>query len=231
MQTSTRIYKKAPDTTERKTQVGCRVPDSVYSKLHDEMHANRYTSFSAFLETLLINHINDQDVNNKLRDQVQKLQTSLEQSLTAIKGSGGDEVDALQARFYYFNELCKLLDVSPSGRKKIMDELIKEQPDAKQIIQQMKGELKQYLPAMLQVKDTEEYQQLQEANELLQSQNEAWQSSFDFYENELMQQYADLLNANDAKFTNADGKEIIVSTLQDAYAYLFEQIKKQIDKA
>lgn len=113
-------FKKAPSSDGFKMQIGCRVPQNVHDRLRNLAHQEKFTSFSAFLETVLTNYDNQQKTLQELDTRLATAGAVFEKGLAGLKS---EAKDVTELRFFFFNVLMEVLEVDQANRNNINSEL------------------------------------------------------------------------------------------------------------
>lgn len=117
-------FKKAPSSDGYKMQIGCRVPQSVHDRLRDLSHQGRFTSFSAFLETVLTNYDNQQATIELLETRLANAGEVFKKGLDGMQNMQNEARDITELRFFFLNLLLDTLDIDAASRKAVNSELI-----------------------------------------------------------------------------------------------------------
>ncbi len=114
-------FKKAPASNGYKIQVGCRVPQNVHDRLRDLQHSQRFTSFSAFIETVLTNYHNQQKTIEELENRLKTAGEVFEKGLTGLQN---EAKETTELRYFFYNILMDALEIDVENRKQINAELL-----------------------------------------------------------------------------------------------------------
>lgn len=117
-------YKKAPTSDGYKMQIGCRVPQSVHDRLRDLAHKERFTSFSAFLETVLTNYDNQKSLIVEMENSLSSAGQVFKNGLAGMESMQNEARDITELRFFFFNAFMDVLEVDSASRNVVNKEMV-----------------------------------------------------------------------------------------------------------
>lgn len=117
-------YKKAPISDGYKMQIGCRVPQSVHDRLRDLAHKERFTSFSAFLETVLTNYDNQKSLIVEMEKSLSNAGEVFKNGLAGMESMQNEARDITELRFFFFNAFMDVLEVDSASRNVVNKEMV-----------------------------------------------------------------------------------------------------------
>src|ERR1700710_2724793 len=119
MKETNTYFKKAPTSDGYKIQIGCRVPQSVHDRLRDLAHKERFTSFSAFLETVLTNYDNQKSLIVEMEKSLSSAGQVFKNGLAGMESMQNEARDITELRFFFFNAFMDVLEVDSTCRNAV----------------------------------------------------------------------------------------------------------------